>query len=132
MRTACLTMRTACLTMMKIMLIEIPGVRVNSFPGLWYTFSNMGMLLDALNEWPRPLVGQMAAVYEFFNNPQWLLTDPLAIPNSALWGRPRTPPLNDYVYFPNSFRVSRNDRMQTSTGVRIQDTQNTASVRFLR
>ena len=64
-------MRSARLTMMRTMLIYIPGV-FPSFPALWYTFDNMGHLLDSLNTWPRPLIGQMAAVNDFFNNPQWL------------------------------------------------------------
>ena len=71
-----LLMRTARLTMMKTMLIGIPGVRPHSYPGLWYTFDNMGHLLDSLTTGPRPLVGQMAAINEFFHNPQRLLINP--------------------------------------------------------
>ena len=67
-----LRMCTACLTMMRIMLNEIPGVFEQSFPALWYTFQNMGELLIALRDWPRPLIGQIAAVDDFFNNPSWL------------------------------------------------------------
>ena len=68
-------MRTACLTMMRTMISEIPGISYN-FPALWYTFDNMGQLLDALRSWPTPLVGQMAVANDFFNNPQWLPINP--------------------------------------------------------
>ena len=57
---------------MRVMLIEIPGVDAWTFPALWYMFDNMGQLIDALSSWARPLVGQMAAVDDFFNNPPWL------------------------------------------------------------
>ena len=67
-----LIMRTARLTMMRLMLTGIPGVDPYAFPALWYMFDNMGQLIDALSTWNRPLVGQMAAVNDFFNNPPWL------------------------------------------------------------
>ena len=66
-----LVLRTARLTMMRTMISEIPGISY-SFPALWYTFDNMGELIDATTTWPQPFVGQMAIVNDFFNNPQWL------------------------------------------------------------
>ena len=76
-----LLMRTAKLTMMRTMLIEIPGIRSN-FPALWYTFANMGDLLDALGdgEGVHPLTGQMEAANNFFNKPQWLPIVPEPFP----------------------------------------------------
>ena len=50
----------------------------------WYTFDTMGQLLDALTTWPHPLIGQMEAVNEFFNNPQWLPIDLEPFPLMAI------------------------------------------------
>ena len=68
----CLRMRTARRNMMKTMLRGIPGVSMYAYPSLWYVFETMGQLLDSFSAWSQPLVGQMASVNDFFNNPEWL------------------------------------------------------------
>ena len=127
-----LLMRTACLTMMRTMLTEIPDVYPNTFPALWYTFGNMGQLLDALPTWPTHLGGQMAAVNDFFNNPQWLPIDPHAPPVVVLEDtQTQARTIARYV-FPHSYRVVLNERPLSSNTIRNERPSSTTAVRFLR
>ena len=120
-----LLMRTARLTMMRTMLSEIRGVRY-SFPALWYTFDNMGHLLDSLTTWHYPLIGQMALVNDFFNNPGWLPTDPQAAP-TVIMLQHRHAPTTFRSVFHRSYSVGR-----TSTEVRNELPHFTPNVRNLR
>ena len=120
-----LLMRTACMTMMRTMLSEIPGVRY-TYPALWYTFENMGDLLDALTTRDYPLNGQMAVLNDFFNNPEWLPTDPQAAPAIIMLERRQASTITRYA-FPRSYRVRR-----ASTASRNGRPQFTADVRNLR
>jgi len=75
-----LVMRDARGSIMRTMLWNFPNIRPRSPVNLWDTFWTLGDLLHAVNNRARPFRGevgpQLEAVYQFFNNPQWLPINP--------------------------------------------------------